>query len=202
MKLFLTKTGHDLGEHPTAQGNGLINFEHELVMLQPPKKLFWFSREKPSIGHQGFLDQSPSLQPASDQITPVPLQTCSSALKGFCPHYNPDSCNENYEMCIHYQATSQAKVLEHVKVHPDVPSFTPFHNLSKSAVSVSPQNLGSKRLTGRVFGSIHGSRFRVRRFLLVSILQYLMKKVSFVSPKPEKVILQPLFQDRMFAHVQ
>lgn len=160
MKQFLTKAGHDLGEHSTAQGKGFINFEHELAELQTLPKSFWFSKKKSSAAYQAPPGKSPLLHPASTQITAIPFQTCPSALKGFCPHYNPDSCNENYTACIHYQAINQTKVLEHVKLHPDEPAPPVLRDTLKPVVSVSPQNLGSRRLWGKVVGSIHGEPLR------------------------------------------
>jgi hypothetical protein len=155
IKQLLIKAGHDLGEHSTAQGKGLINFEHELSELQPPTKFFWFSRKKNLPASQAPPSQSRLLQSTSAQITSLPFQTCPSALKGFCPHYDPGSCNENYTACIHYQVTNQAKVLEHVKLHPDDPAPPILQNTLRPVVSVSPQNIGSWRLGGKVVGSIH-----------------------------------------------
>jgi hypothetical protein len=117
IKHLLTRAGHDLGEHDTAQGMGLINFEHEVTLLQPTRRKFWFFPKKSSFKHQPYSNQSPALQTASTQTAAIPVQSCPAALKGFCPHYTPESCNENYTKCIHYQAANQARVLEKVKIH-------------------------------------------------------------------------------------
>ena len=152
VKQFLVRAGHDLGEHATAQGKGLINFEQELRILQPPKQSAWFFKKSPAALQKEFPESDAAAQLAPAGLSPEPISTCPSALQGFCPHYIPETCNEHYSACIHYQAANQSNVLDQIK-NPDRKSAD---TLPEPAIQVLPQNLGSKKLVGKVFGSISG----------------------------------------------
>ncbi len=154
VKQSLILAGHDLGEHATAQGKGLINFEQELSILQPPKQPSGFFKKSPAAPpHKAFPKSDAVAQPASASLSSEPASTCPSALQGFCPHYSPETCNEHYSDCVHYQAANQSKVLDQIK---NPGQKTADILPPESTVQVLPKNLGSKKLVGKIFDSISG----------------------------------------------
>ena len=154
VKQSLVRAGHDLGEHASAQGKGLINFEQELTILQPPKQSARVFKKSPATSPQNaFPEPDAATQFAPAGLSPEPTSTCPSALQGFCPHYSSETCNEHYSACIHYQAANQSKVLDQIKKTGQKTADT---LPSEPTIHVLPQNVGSRKLVGKVFGSLSG----------------------------------------------
>lgn len=149
VKGLLKQAGHDLGEHASAQGTGLIHFEQQLSVLQPPKPSSWFAKSpSPSPVSPGL----PAHEGGTRLEAVEPAPTCPTALNGFCPHYVPETCNAHYRECIHYQKATQAKVLGELKQ----PGLQVAQVSAEPLMEVAPQNLGSKKLVGKVYGTLSG----------------------------------------------
>ncbi len=118
IKQWLKQGCQPLGEHPGAEGSGLVNFHKTLELLQQNKTRSWFRRKRKKLQIAEHCDSVPELPAAAslaleNQSTESP-RTCPAALNVFCPHYNPETCDESYEDCIHYQTASQEKILREV----------------------------------------------------------------------------------------
>lgn len=113
VKRLLNESSVDLGEHASAQGKGLVNFEHNLHTLKQTLKRSWFARRRrpqPSPANQT------APQPTAVEAQP---HTCPARLRLFCPHYDPPVCNQVYKSCLHYQAARQSLLLRAVKIDHD-----------------------------------------------------------------------------------
>lgn len=102
-----------LGDRPSAQGSGLVNFKKSLEVLYPPKPSFTFLKK---------------LSPTSSTIPRVQAEqddqslTCPALMEGFCPHYKEDTCQNVYKTCIYYQAAMHSKLLQESKIDPLSPA--------------------------------------------------------------------------------
>jgi len=105
----------DLGEHKSAQGSGLINFEKELTAIQQSPKRQWFVKKKKKTV-RGKRETAKRGEAHSEvAVAEDHPQTCPAALNMFCPHYDDSTCNTVFENCVHYQAAHQQKILRTVK---------------------------------------------------------------------------------------
>ena len=115
IKQWLQQGCVDLGEHPSAQGSGLVNFDNTIKSLQQQPKRSWKLRKKKKKKTQPALQTLEASSSTPDiQLASKP-HTCPAALNMFCPHYDHAACNEKYESCVHYQTASQQKVLQAVR---------------------------------------------------------------------------------------
>jgi len=149
IKHTLKQGSIDLGEHSTAQGSGLVNFENELATMQQPRKRLWSPKRKKNTPQP--IEQTPQ----SEVINDHPI-TCSAVMNMFCPHYDKHTCNEVYEMCIHYQSANQVKVLKEVKISHSRSLEAPTVDTLIEDYIVSPTYIGSRKLAGKVIGTIDG----------------------------------------------
>ncbi len=122
IKQWLKQGCQSLGEHPSAQGSGLVNFDKTIKILQQPAKRSWIVRrkkkKKAEKRSQSVAQASAVIAASTDSDAPQAdrsFQTCPAALNLFCPHYNPETCNAKYESCLHFQTASQEKALREVK---------------------------------------------------------------------------------------
>ena len=104
IKELIKRGSVNLGEHPTAQGSGLVNFQKTLAAVQPPKKSFWQAlrlRRTPV----------PAMPDIAATAVTAAAHTCPAAMNLFCPHYNETVCNSVYQQCLHFQEASYHKIL-------------------------------------------------------------------------------------------
>ena len=156
IKTLLKQGSVDLGEHPTAQGNGLINFEKEVATLQQSHKHPRRVKRKKKLAVSTVNDSQTAEQPAEVAAPELLSKTCPAAVKMYCPHYEGRICNEVYSTCIHYHAVSQVKILEEIKqLHKSPWAYLSAGTLAQNA-KVSAYDRGTTKATGRLTGTIQG----------------------------------------------
>jgi serine protease AprX len=149
IKHTLKQGSIDLGEHFTAQGSGLVNFENDLTAIHQSRNWAWFPKRKKN-------KPQPVGQTSRPQLAEVQAATCPAVMNMFCSHYDKNLCNDIYESCIHYQAGKQAKVLRQIRILPQEVFFPPVTSQLTEMPAALPQNMGSKTLAGQVVGTIDG----------------------------------------------
>ena len=146
----------DLGEHPTAQGSGLINFEKELNAIQAshkPSGLFKGRKKKPQ---NSLTVQETKAEDEQGTTIEQSSKICPASISMFCPHDQGPVCQSSYQNCLHYHAAVQMKTLADLRqVSGSVwkPSLTQDFMEQVSVPLSSRHNLS---ISGKVRGSING----------------------------------------------
>lgn len=123
IKQWLKQGCIDLGEHPSAQGSGLVNFDRTIKALSQMIKgvrvrFLRFRRTHVQKIRKSTVQSAKiqvETQAAIDQQETSAPATCPAALNMFCPHYDKLRCNDVYENCIHYQQATQKRLLQTIR---------------------------------------------------------------------------------------
>ncbi len=156
MKESLKEGCLDLGEHPTAQGSGLINFEKELSAIQATRKPSGLFKRRKNRRQKALALQSADVKEEQESTIEDVSKSCPASINMFCPHDKGAVCQASYKNCLHYHSAAQMKTLADLRqVSGSVwkPSLT--QAFSEKEL-VLPNYRGSTGISGKVCGSLSG----------------------------------------------
>ena len=146
----------DLGEHSTAQGSGLINFEKELTVVQATSKASGLFRGRKKKRRQALAARQAEPKEEQDARIEEASKSCPASLAMLCPHDQGSICQASYDNCLHYHSAIQMKTLAELRQVSGAvwkPSLT---QVFSEKEIVLPNYRGTTNISGKLRGTING----------------------------------------------
>ena len=156
MKETLKEGCLDLGEHPTAQGSGLINFEKELSAIQAARKPSGFFKGRQKTRQNAPVSQSVNAVEEQEAGSENRSKSCPASISMFCPYDQGAACQSLHKNCLHYHAAAHMKMIADLRQVSGTVWKPSLIQVFLEKEIVLPNYLGTTSISGKLRGSING----------------------------------------------